>query len=138
GRCGVEGVWRELSPPGRTLLARRLSCESGHHVATITLSRREQEVAALVAAGLSNRQIAERLFISERTAEYHVEQIRNKLGFHSRSQIARWIGDHGARGISGNGNSGLPGLAPRHETWRRFGSRRDVRIGAAVVAATIF
>jgi non-specific serine/threonine protein kinase len=54
------------------------------------LTRRESEVARLVAAGLSNRQIADRLFISPRTAEYHVEQIRNKLGFHSRAQVAAW------------------------------------------------
>jgi streptogramin lyase len=44
----------------------------------------------LVAQGLTNREIAERLFIAERTAEGHVEQIRNKLGFHSRAQIAAW------------------------------------------------
>jgi predicted ATPase/DNA-binding CsgD family transcriptional regulator len=55
------------------------------------LSRREREVAALVTEGLTNRQIAERLFIAERTAEGHVEQIRNKLGFTSRSQIAAWV-----------------------------------------------
>jgi len=55
------------------------------------LSRRETEVARLVAEGLTNRLIADRLFISERTAEYHVEQIRNKLGFHSRHEIAAWL-----------------------------------------------
>jgi predicted ATPase/DNA-binding CsgD family transcriptional regulator len=55
------------------------------------LSRRETEVSQLVAEGLTNRQIAERLFLSERTAEYHVEQIRNKLGFHTRSEIATWL-----------------------------------------------
>jgi len=54
------------------------------------LSRREREVAKLVAEGLTNRQISQRLFIAERTAEGHVEQIRNKLGFSSRSQIAAW------------------------------------------------
>lgn len=55
------------------------------------LSPREHEVARLVAQGLTNRDIARRLFISERTAEYHVEQIRNKLGFRNRSQIAAWV-----------------------------------------------
>jgi predicted ATPase/DNA-binding CsgD family transcriptional regulator len=55
------------------------------------LSRREKQVAELVADGLTNREIAERLFVSERTAEYHVEQIRNKLGFHSRRDIAGWL-----------------------------------------------
>jgi predicted ATPase/DNA-binding CsgD family transcriptional regulator len=73
-------------------------------VATITLSRREQEVAALVAAGLSNRQIADRLFIAERTAEYHVEQIRNKLGFRSRVQIAGWFKDQKPSGSDVPGN----------------------------------
>jgi DNA-binding CsgD family transcriptional regulator/sugar lactone lactonase YvrE len=55
------------------------------------LTRREREVALLVAQGLTNREIATRLFISERTAESHVEQIRGKLGFHSRAQIAAWV-----------------------------------------------
>src|SRR5262249_54004239 len=55
------------------------------------LSRRELEVAALVAAGLTNRQIAERLFISERTADGHLEHIREKLGVRSRSQITAWF-----------------------------------------------
>jgi predicted ATPase/DNA-binding CsgD family transcriptional regulator len=54
------------------------------------LSLREREVAALVAAGMTNRQIAMRLFISERTAEGHVEHIRNKLGVRSRTEIATW------------------------------------------------
>lgn len=63
-------------------------------IRTPTVSRltaREREVAALVSQGLSNRDIAARLVISERTAEGHVEQVRNKLGFHSRSQIAAWV-----------------------------------------------
>ena len=57
----------------------------------VELSRREREVAGLVAEGLSNRGLATRLFLSERTAEYHVEQIRNKLGFHSRTDVAAWV-----------------------------------------------
>ena len=56
-----------------------------------SLTRREREVAGLVAQGLTNREIATRLFISERTAESHVEQIRGKLGVHSRVQIANWV-----------------------------------------------
>jgi predicted ATPase/DNA-binding CsgD family transcriptional regulator len=55
------------------------------------LSRREREVAGLIAEGLTDRAIARRLFISARTAEGHVRQILNKLGFDSRSQIATWI-----------------------------------------------
>jgi predicted ATPase/DNA-binding CsgD family transcriptional regulator len=55
------------------------------------LAKREAEVAALVAEGLSNKQIAARLFISERTVATHVGHILNKLGFNSRAQIAGWI-----------------------------------------------
>ena len=55
-----------------------------------TLTRRETEVAELVAAGLSNREVASRLVISLRTAEVHVGRILVKLGFNSRTQIAAW------------------------------------------------
>jgi DNA-binding CsgD family transcriptional regulator/sugar lactone lactonase YvrE len=55
------------------------------------LSRREQEVASLVAEGLTNREIAERLFISERTADGHLEHIREKLTVNSRAQVAAWF-----------------------------------------------
>ncbi len=54
------------------------------------LTPREQEVAALVARGLTNRQIAEALTIAEATAERHVINLLNKLGHHSRTQIAAW------------------------------------------------
>ncbi|MGW5239199.1 ATP-binding protein [Monashia sp. NPDC004114] len=55
------------------------------------LTRREQEVARLVAEGLSNQEIAHRLVISPRTAEAHVENVLRKLDFRSRAQIASWI-----------------------------------------------
>jgi len=54
------------------------------------LTAREQEVARLVARGLTNRQIAEQLFIAEGTAERHVGNIFAKLDVHARSQIAAW------------------------------------------------
>ena len=54
------------------------------------LSPRELEVAGLVAKGLTNKQIGEALYLSERTAENHVRHIMVKLGFSSRSQIAAW------------------------------------------------
>ena len=44
----------------------------------------------LVAEGLTNREIALRLGITERSAESHVERIRLRLGFRSRSQVAAW------------------------------------------------
>jgi predicted ATPase/DNA-binding CsgD family transcriptional regulator len=55
------------------------------------LTRRELEIANLIAEGLTNRQIAERLVISVRTAETHAEHILNKLGFKSRVQVATWV-----------------------------------------------
>jgi non-specific serine/threonine protein kinase len=55
------------------------------------LSRREREVAVLVARGLTNRQIADQLVIAERTVEGHLERIRGKLGLRSRTQIAVWV-----------------------------------------------
>ena len=64
------------------------------------LSSREAEVAALVAAGLTNRQIGERLHLSTRTAENHVEHIRSKLGFTSRAQIAAWAVERGLNATS--------------------------------------
>jgi DNA-binding CsgD family transcriptional regulator len=54
------------------------------------LTRREREVAAHIAAGRSNREIAEALFVSERTVETHVANIRRKLGASSRAAIAVW------------------------------------------------
>jgi predicted ATPase/DNA-binding CsgD family transcriptional regulator len=55
------------------------------------LTKREAQVAALVATGASNKDIADQLVISQRTAEGHVEHILAKLGFTSRAQIATWI-----------------------------------------------
>ena len=59
------------------------------------LSHREDEVARLVAQGLSNREIGKRLFISERTVASHMEHILNKLGFRSRAQVAAWAVSRG-------------------------------------------
>ncbi len=55
------------------------------------LTTRETEVASLVAHGLSNREIAEKLFLSERTVETHVQNILRKLDCHSRTQVAAWV-----------------------------------------------
>ena len=60
----------------------------------VLLTRREQEIAVLVAQGLSNKQIAAKLVISERTAENHILNILNKLGFNARTQIASWATAH--------------------------------------------
>jgi pimeloyl-ACP methyl ester carboxylesterase/DNA-binding CsgD family transcriptional regulator len=54
------------------------------------LTRRQGEVAALVAEGFTNRQIGERLWIDERSVEGHLERIRLRLGLRSRAQVAAW------------------------------------------------
>jgi DNA-binding NarL/FixJ family response regulator len=59
------------------------------------LTRREREVAALVADGLGNRDIAERLFLSKRTVDSHIEHIFTKMGFTSRTQLANWVLERG-------------------------------------------
>ncbi|MFC7446522.1 protein kinase domain-containing protein [Rhodococcus daqingensis] len=59
------------------------------------LTRREQQVAELIAEGLTNKDIAARLVIAQRTAQGHVEHILSKLGFTSRAQVAAWVVDEG-------------------------------------------
>jgi predicted ATPase/class 3 adenylate cyclase/DNA-binding CsgD family transcriptional regulator len=66
--------------------------------AQASLTPREREVAALIAKGSTNREVAASLVISERTAEGHVQSILNKLGFRSRAQIAAWAATHGVAG----------------------------------------
>ena len=58
-------------------------------------TRREREVAALIARGLTNRQIAAKLVIAERTADTHVANILGKLGFAARAQVAAWAVERG-------------------------------------------
>jgi non-specific serine/threonine protein kinase len=62
------------------------------------LTGREVEVAALVARGLTNRQIAARLHLSVRTVDVHVDHIFGKLGVSSRSRLTAWVYEHGLTG----------------------------------------
>jgi DNA-binding NarL/FixJ family response regulator len=71
--------------------SRRGASESGR------LTRREREVAGLLAEGLSNKEIATRLVISQRTVETHVDHVLNKLGIASRAQVASWVAEQRAR-----------------------------------------
>ena len=65
------------------------------------LTRRERQVADLVAEGLSNKEIAARLVISQRTAESHVEHILTKLNFTNRAQVAGSITAQRADDVGG-------------------------------------
>ena len=95
-RFGVEG-----SRLSSDELMDEALCEADHRRSG-PLSSRELEVADLVAGGLTNREIAERLIISPRTVESHVEHIKAKLGFARRARIVAWAldraSDNGARG----------------------------------------
>jgi DNA-binding CsgD family transcriptional regulator len=62
-----------------------------------SLTTREHEVVAQIAQGKSNREIAEALFIAEKTVEMHVSNSLGKLGFHSRSQLAVWAAEQSRR-----------------------------------------
>lgn len=70
---------------------RFLGLPARHRGAAPTLTARQREVAALIAEGCTNREIAERLGIAERSAEAHVERIRSRMDFRSRAQIAAWF-----------------------------------------------
>ena len=63
--------------------------------ALLPLTQREQNVTLLVAEGLTNKEIAERLVLSIRTVEAHVTHVLNKVGLRSRAQLAIWALEHG-------------------------------------------
>jgi predicted ATPase/DNA-binding CsgD family transcriptional regulator len=74
----------------------RRSTKSGQlsYGGAASLTSREQEIAILLAQGLSNKAIAKTLVIAQRTAETHVANIMAKLGLTSRSQVAAWLAEH--------------------------------------------
>jgi DNA-binding NarL/FixJ family response regulator len=82
-----------LSPRAATALVNRLQARHDHrtrHPST-GLTRRENEIMTLIADGLPNRQIAERLVISEKTVKNHLVSIYRRLGVGSRGQaITHW------------------------------------------------
>jgi DNA-binding NarL/FixJ family response regulator len=77
---------------------RRMSTASDDGVRTPALTERETDVLRLVAKGLSARQIAERLVISHRTVESHVQSTLRKLQLHNRVELARYAIEHGLDG----------------------------------------
>jgi len=67
--------------------------EGCYWIVSMVLGAREEEVGLLIAQGLSNKDIATRLFLSVRTVETHVHNLLNKLGLNSRTQIAVWFSE---------------------------------------------
>jgi DNA-binding NarL/FixJ family response regulator len=93
---GIRKAHRREMPLGTAVsrqLARAFSATG--QAALGTLTAREHEVLVLIAAGLSNREIASRLVISERTARTHVSSILDKLGLRSRTQAALYAVQQG-------------------------------------------
>lgn len=86
-----KGMDLELEDAIAFAIGEEADREEAPVVAPTPLTRREQQVADLIAGGMSNKEIAARLVIARRTAEGHVERILQKLGFTSRAQIATWV-----------------------------------------------
>jgi predicted ATPase/DNA-binding CsgD family transcriptional regulator len=96
GNRGFEAATEEgeeLSPEALIDYALDIKAAAEPAEQKSVLTKREREVAELVAEGLSNKAIANRLVIARRTAESHLDHILTKLGFTSRTQIAVWVAE---------------------------------------------
>ena len=121
---GVHGFVLKVSPPERLVAAIRsavagdvlvdpvvtrhlLDAAAGRHKATSVegLTPREVDVLGLLARGLSNAEIAQRLVVGETTVKTHVARLLSKLGLRDRLQAAVWAHDHGI----GRGTATEPG-----------------------------
>ena len=120
--CGLRSAGRRPGPP------------SADHRPGAAFTRREHDVAALLAPGLTNRTIGVAPGISERTVEMHVGNIRAKLGLASRTQVAVWATERGLAATPRVESVAPAGLrAPSrpeipYRTWGFHGSRIARRI----------
>ena len=86
-----EAVKYALSEDDSSMIASPTPEQTSATPSPSALTRREREVAKLVARGLTNRQIAEELVLSGRTVENHVRNILKKLKLSSRTEVAAWV-----------------------------------------------
>lgn len=86
-----ENIGTPLPANERALLEPYLAIARAGRRQVSALTRREKEVATLVARGLTNRQIASELVLSERTVDHHVSNILKKLKLSSRARVASWL-----------------------------------------------
>ncbi len=93
--AGLRTAGRRLTVPDAVAEALREEVETPWRTVGPALTPRETEVARLVAGGLSNRDVAGRLFVSVRTVDVHVDHVLTKLGFRSRGQLTAWAHEQG-------------------------------------------
>ncbi|HET7711078.1 MAG TPA: response regulator transcription factor [Thermoanaerobaculia bacterium] len=93
-KVAAGGVWIEKDAVSRAM-EKLLQEEAKGAVIRETLTRREVEIVQMLTTGLSNREIADKLFISEGTVKSHLHTIYEKLGLKSRLQLAAWARENG-------------------------------------------
>ncbi|MBI3969570.1 MAG: AAA family ATPase [Chloroflexi bacterium] len=89
---------RERALAGRAATRGRREPPQSAAWRSVGLTEREQDVAELVVRGFTNRQVAERLVITEGTVRTHVDHVLGKLGLSSRTQLAAWAAERGLIG----------------------------------------
>ena len=143
----LHALWSVSAPERRrraTVLRRRKTAIASRRTAPVPLpaelTPREHEIAVLADQGLTNRQIAARLFLSIRTVESHIYQARMKVGAASRRELGRVVargvaGASGASGASGvrvsSGGVGVQGTPDATVASSPSGAARPVRGAAA-------
>ena len=86
----IDRIMQGNAPITDPFAGKILAAMVHRHAHTEALSERESEVMELVAEGLTNREIAEKLYISENTVKKHISNIMSKLGLENRTQLARY------------------------------------------------
>ncbi|HSH83478.1 MAG TPA: tetratricopeptide repeat protein, partial [Herpetosiphonaceae bacterium] len=90
-----QAITCALSPTVPAVLPDAVRRDASAKEQATALTRREREIAELIAQGLTNRQIAHQLVLSERTVDTHATNIMRKLGLRTRAQVAGWAAQQG-------------------------------------------